>query len=403
MENNKGKIFKKGSKQSGITLVALVVTIVVLLSLAGVSIRLVLDNNGIITRAGDAKDKHEQGRVNDQTDLDTAADYIDEVMSGIKKIDGVPIPNGYYYVGGTKDTGFVISDSSEDENKYKEAEAGKVLKDNLVGNQWVWVPVDDAMLAKMCNTANTTEYKMCGTTDAEPVKVKWYSGSEILSGKTRTTPGTTSDFREPDLVVGSDGTSYDAANYKTIVGNNGTLKEMAQLFKDEYETMIKSVQKYKGFYIGRYELSGSVTNPTEQSGRTITSTNWYNLYNACEKLGANADGSDKEGISTRMIWGCQWDATCDFIETKGETKSITDSSTWGNYNNYNTANNYTEGTTGYEEKAGTKLNTGFSENWKANNIYDFAGNCLEWTQEALRTDNRALRGGLCYSSGRFSF
>ena len=76
----KCKIFKKGNKQSGITLVALVVTIVVLLILAGISIRLVLDNNGIITRAGDAKDKHEQGRVNDQIDLDTAADDIDKAL-----------------------------------------------------------------------------------------------------------------------------------------------------------------------------------------------------------------------------------------------------------------------------------------------------------------------------------
>ncbi len=50
-----------------------------LLILAGVSIRLVLDNNGIITRAGDAKDKHEQGKVNDQTDLDTAVDYINQM------------------------------------------------------------------------------------------------------------------------------------------------------------------------------------------------------------------------------------------------------------------------------------------------------------------------------------
>ena len=57
MENNKGKIFRKGKKQSGITLVALVVTVVVLLILAGVSIYLVLDNNGIITKAGEAKDR----------------------------------------------------------------------------------------------------------------------------------------------------------------------------------------------------------------------------------------------------------------------------------------------------------------------------------------------------------
>ena len=62
MENNKGKIFRKGSKQSGITLVALVVTVVVLLILAGISIRLVLDNNGIINRAGEGKEKYGQER-----------------------------------------------------------------------------------------------------------------------------------------------------------------------------------------------------------------------------------------------------------------------------------------------------------------------------------------------------
>jgi hypothetical protein len=77
--SNKCKIFRKENKQSGITLVALVVTIVVLLILAGISIRLVLDNNGIINRAGEAKDKHEQGRVNDQTDLDNALEWMDEM------------------------------------------------------------------------------------------------------------------------------------------------------------------------------------------------------------------------------------------------------------------------------------------------------------------------------------
>lgn len=51
----KCRIFKRGKNQSGITLVALVVTVVVLLLLAGVSIRLVLDNNGIIAKANEAK------------------------------------------------------------------------------------------------------------------------------------------------------------------------------------------------------------------------------------------------------------------------------------------------------------------------------------------------------------
>ena len=77
------------------------------------------------------------------------------------------------------------------------------------------------------------------------------------------------------------------------------------------------------------------------------------------------------------------------------------SSTWGNYSNYNTANNYTEGTAGYEKNAGSLQNTGSSENWKANNIYDLAGNVEEWTQEANNTSNRAIRGGYCFYNGSF--
>ena len=52
-------------KNKGITLVALVVTIVVLLILAGVSINLVLGNNGIIARAKDAETKSAEASQND--------------------------------------------------------------------------------------------------------------------------------------------------------------------------------------------------------------------------------------------------------------------------------------------------------------------------------------------------
>ena len=86
-----------------------------------------------------------------------------------------------------------------------------------------------------------------------------------------------------------------------------------------------------------------------------------------------------------MIWGLQWDATCNWLDNSGF--SITDSSTWGNYQD-NTADGH-----------GSKQNTGFSENWKANNIYDFAGNCWEFTQEADDPYGRAYRGGYYYGSG----
>ena len=103
-----------------------------------------------------------------------------------------------------------------------------------------------------------------------------------------------------------------------------------------------------------------------------------------------------------MIWGCQWDVTMNWLISSGAKTSDEvnkDSSTWGNYNNYNAANNYTEGTAGYEKNAGSPQNTGSSENWKANNIYDLAGNVWEWTQEARYTYSRASRGGSYSGNG----
>ena len=273
---------------------------------------------------------------------------------------------------------------------------GLVIKDEQ-NNEWVWVPVPDVTV--MCDTLNNTEYTLCGTTGETAVKTKLYSKSGIISGKTRTTPGTSSGYREPDLVAGS-GSSYDAKDtyYKTILGDTGTKEQLAELFADEYKAMIESVSKYGGFYIGRYELSGTVTEPTEKTGKTLTKTDWYNLYNACRS--SKLQASDK--VKTQMIWGCQWDVTMNWLISSGAKTSDEvnkDSSTWGNYKNYNTANNYTEGTAGYEKNAGSLQNTGSSENWKANNIYDLAGNCYEWTQEAGSTGSRAGRGGGCLNDG----
>ena len=204
-------------------------------------------------------------------------------------------------------------------------------------------------------------------------------------------PGTSAysgSYREPDLVVGDNGASDDAKDtyYKTILGENGTKEELAQLFVDEYKEMIESIKTYGGFYIGRYELSEA---GVQKNQPTLTKTNWYNLYNACKDTKLQA--SDK--VKTDMIWGCQWDVTCNFIANKGEQKSITNSSSWGNYNN--TSVKADDGTT--EIKAsGTsaKLNTGITTFTMANNIYDLAGNCWELTQEAETTDCRVSRGGL---------
>ena len=361
----------KNIQERGITLIALVVTIVVLLILAGVSISLVLNNNGVISKSKDARDQYAGAQTNEYKQFNEVTDWIDtkvgDTTGGSSDYDpasdGVTIPDGYYYVGGTKDSGLVISDNEAD----KELDKGKEdVRRDLAGNQWVWVPVENP------SSLYTTVDAGVALSGSTGVKTTKYTNSEIISGETRVKPGDTSSYREPDLVLGRDGTSYDYENYATA--GFRSLANMAETMVSEYDEMIRSIEKYKGFYIGRYELTAN----GEKTAAT-QNVDWYTLYKNCTTL---ASGSK---VKTRMIWGLQWDATCNWL---ADSKfDITDSSKWGNHSNNDA--------TGH----GSKKNTGSSESWKANNIYDFAGNCWEWTQEAYNTSNRAGRGGGYNGSG----
>ena len=354
----------------------MVVTIVVLLILAGISLNLVLGQNGIISRAQDARNQTVEGQVNTEKAVNALTDEMEDLISENENsgnggnsgssqttVENVVIPEGYYYVGGTKAKGLVISDAEADNEKYKGQE--NVGKD-LAGNQWVWVPVETP---SSLYTTVTEGVALSGSTGVKTTK---YTNSAIISGRTRRLPGST-DYREPDILPYS---GFDDTNYATA--GFSSLANMAETMVSEYDEMIRSLEKYHGFYIGRYELTanGEKTGATQTCGNGV---NWYTLYKNCTTL---ASGSK---VKTRMILGLQWDATCKWLDSSGF--NITNSSTWGNYRG-NTA-------TGH----GSMQNTGFSESWKANNIYDFAGNCEELTQEADGTIVRASRGGFYNDDG----
>ena len=75
---NRNKI----KNDNGVTLIALVITIVVLLILAGVSLNLVIGNNGIITKAGDARDANKYATIKDEYELYKSNQYIESVTGG---------------------------------------------------------------------------------------------------------------------------------------------------------------------------------------------------------------------------------------------------------------------------------------------------------------------------------
>ena len=70
-------------KNKGITLIALVVTIVVLLILAGITISLVFSNNGIISKAREAVEKTNQAVINEQAQINELADAMENMLNGI--------------------------------------------------------------------------------------------------------------------------------------------------------------------------------------------------------------------------------------------------------------------------------------------------------------------------------
>ena len=261
--------------------------------------------------------------------------------------------------------------------------AGIVIEDAR-GNQFVWVPVSDT--SKMYTTGTAT---LTSTTVTTP----YYSLLRVRSADTNsykaTTPGNANGIREPDLITRDTDSQY----YNTILGYTD-VATMANGFVADYMTMINSTNIYKGFYIGRYELTGSVDSPTEKVGRPLVSQNWHNLYKACKNV-----VTGNAHAETRMVWGCQWDETMSWLVTSGaktDAEVNQDSTSWGNYaNNAVLAN---DGITTLKASGVLSLlDTGATAYTKANNIYDLAGNCCEWTQEAYGLLATRITRGAYYS------
>ena len=162
------------------------------------------------------------------------------------------------------------------------------------------------------------------------------------------------------------------------------LNAWAQMLVDEYNETYQSVKKYGGFYIGRYEISGSVESPTVVQGGTVLDAsvagNWYNLKKACNNVVNN------EKVKSEMIYGNQWDRVLNWlVETgaKEQEEVYSNSSSWGNYY---------DSTGAAATDSGSPQTSGKNEAWQANNIYDLAGNYYDWTQESDNTRTRILRG-----------
>ena len=324
--------------------------------------------------------------------------HVEEDASG----DKVPVPNGYVgsSVAGENeiDTGYVIYEGEEAVTDSNVADAQKNR------NQYVWVPVPDISKfygtdangkkwGKIYTFSSSTSSGYDEITGTQPYNWSESNGVMTISSKT--------NYREPDVVAKYSSTGYDMdSRLKTLGIGAKTTHEFLNQLEKEFNNMVASVEKYGGFYIGRYE-TGNINQdtPVIQKGNTnISSQTWYNMYKRCKNI-----KGDNTNVETGMIWGNQWDRTLMWlIETGSKTKEqiADDSTSWGNYNNATFEYVNSSGSTVTKnENSGTKIPTGNTEYTKANNIYDLAGNVYDWTMEAYSAYGRVCRGGYCFSYG----
>ena len=161
--------------------------------------------------------------------------------------------------------------------------------------------------------------------------------------------------------------------------------EFNEALNDELLEQLESVKKYGGFYISRYNISKSSEGKPQLVKGIMP---WVNInFDDAKKIASTIE--DNEAVKSHLTFRAEYDSVLEwFIKTEVKTLAeiAEDSTEWGNH--WNTENS--------PKKV---VETGSREEWCANNIYDFAGNVDEWTQEQNESSRRVIRGGNCNFSG----
>ncbi len=386
-------------RNKGITLIALVVTIIVLLILAGISIAMLTGQNGILNRAAEAKEKTRVAQEDESQKLKGYEDTINQYAPSSNGGSTGGGSEGGNSTGGSLPTGTGTTPylpNSTFSKKEGDLSTGLVIKDNN-DNEYVWVEVPTTIY-------DNTTYNNNGA--------KKPSNSEDYTNIEACLKAYTADY---------------ANSYFSDTNSNFTVL---------YQAMLKSVYTNGGFWIGRYEagLEGDTprTSYTEisASDKAVVKQNKipYNYVkrDEAQTLAQKMDYGDCKGS---LIFGIQWDLVLKYIETKNPAQKsnlLTNSTSIGNYYNssfelkrgkfaqngvlsdwkvYNSEEKPTL-VTGSKKKEqgsyenGILLTTGATEATNLQNIYDIAGNVHEWTLEFYTTSLPCVyRGGSSGSSG----
>ena len=349
----------KTKEMKGITLVALVVTIVVLLILAGVSINSVLGENGIIIKAKEAAEKTAVAQEREMIERNLLEQELENSLATPtpkpQPTEGVKIPTGFYYVGGTKTSGIVISDNVNDKDKYKNK---AVVGTDLLGNQYVWIPC---------------------TTDSTSSKLQY----------ARTEWGVEADGDDNSRAIKDELTLTDASvTYSNADTANGINADVSKEIVAQIKAEKASVAQYGGYYIGRYEVGkNSDTAVVKYNQTPYASITWSTAYGLAKKIITNSE------VNSYLCSSYAWDTAVNFIQNNSTAKNYATSIEGFNGNWNPQAVKDPSGNVIKPAGTSQQLNTGLTTQFC--NIFDMGGNEAEFTTELNpgTSETVVLRGG----------
>ena len=341
----------------GITLVALVVTIVVLLILSSVSLNLVLGDNGIIVKAKEAAETTAAAQEKEAMERNLLEKELENSLStpAVEPTDVVKIPTGFYYVGGTKASGIVISDNKNDKNKYRNQ---KVVGTDLLGNQYVWIP---------CTTDNTSS-------DLQYTRTEW---------------GVEADGDDNSRAIKDELTLTDASvTYSDADTANGINADVSKEIVAQIKAEKASVAQYGGYYIGRYEVGKNGDTAVVKYNQTpYASITWSTAYGLAKKIITNSEAT------SYLCSSYAWDTAVNFIQNNSTAKNYATSIEGFNGNWNPQAVKDPSGNVIKPAGTSQQLNTGLTTQFC--NIFDMGGNEAEFTTELNpgTSETVVLRGG----------